>query len=134
MSATGLEAFDKTLQTTNVWLDEIVKELGPDRQVAWHGLGAVLRALRDRLPVDEAAHLGAQLPVQRSIAVPAASPSRAIGGISRPPGQGDPAALIAHAEGRKTYWGPRVSRLRRVQGRYVIEKIAVPDRLVVHHV
>jgi len=44
MSATGLDAFDKTLQTTNIWLDEIMAKLGPDRQVAWHVLGAVLHA------------------------------------------------------------------------------------------
>jgi uncharacterized protein (DUF2267 family) len=63
MSATGLDVFDKTLQTTNIWLDEIMGELGPDRQVAWHALGAVLRALRDRLPLGLAVHLGAQLPL-----------------------------------------------------------------------
>ncbi len=63
MSATGLEVFDKTLQTTNLWLDDISKEIGPDRQVAWHVLGAVLHALRDRLPIGLAAHLGAQLPI-----------------------------------------------------------------------
>jgi uncharacterized protein (DUF2267 family) len=38
-------------------------KLGPDRQVAWHALGAVLHALRDRLPVGLAVHLGAQLPL-----------------------------------------------------------------------
>lgn len=63
MSATGLEVFDKTLQTTNIWLHEIMEALGPDRQVAWRVLGAVLRALRDRLQVELAAHLGAQLPL-----------------------------------------------------------------------
>lgn len=63
MSATGLDVFDKTLQTTNIWLDEIMAELGPDRQVAWHVLGAVLRVLRDRLPINLAAHLGSQLPI-----------------------------------------------------------------------
>ena len=63
MASTGLDVFDKTLQTTNIWLDEIMAELGPDRQVAWHALGAVLRPLRDRLPLDLAAHLGAQLPL-----------------------------------------------------------------------
>ena len=41
MSATGLDVFDKTLQTTN---NEIMAKLGPDRQVAWHVLGAVLHA------------------------------------------------------------------------------------------
>jgi uncharacterized protein (DUF2267 family) len=63
MSATGVDVFDKTLQTTNIWLDEIMEEMGPDRQLAWRILGAVLRALRDRLPPDLAAHLSAQLPL-----------------------------------------------------------------------
>src|SRR5215211_7269949 len=63
MSATGLDVFDKTLQTTNIWLDDIMQEIGPDRQVAWHVLGAVLRTLRNRLPIGLAAHLGAQLPL-----------------------------------------------------------------------
>jgi uncharacterized protein (DUF2267 family) len=63
MSATGLEVFDKTLQTTNIWLDEIMEDHGPDRQVAWHVLGAVLREIRDLLPTELAAHLAAQLPM-----------------------------------------------------------------------
>src|SRR5437016_2552089 len=63
MSATGLDVFDKTLQTTNTWLEQIMTELGPDRQVAWHALGAVLHALRDRLQFGLAVHLGAQLPL-----------------------------------------------------------------------
>lgn len=63
MSATGLEVFDKTLQTTNIWLNEISERLGPDRQLAWKVLSTVLHKLRDRLPVDLAAHLGAQLPL-----------------------------------------------------------------------
>jgi uncharacterized protein (DUF2267 family) len=63
MSATGLDVFDRTLQTTHIWLDEIMAELGPDRQVAWHVLGGVLHAVRDRLPLELAIHLGAQLPI-----------------------------------------------------------------------
>jgi len=63
MSASGLEVFDKTLQTTHIWLDEIMAELGPDRHVAWHVLGAVLRTLRDRVPLGLAAHFGSQLPL-----------------------------------------------------------------------
>jgi uncharacterized protein (DUF2267 family) len=63
MSNTGLEVFDKTVQLTNTWLGEIMERLGPDRQLAWHVLGAVLRTLRDRLPLGLAAHLGAQLPL-----------------------------------------------------------------------
>ena len=63
MSATGLDVFDKTLRTTHIWLDEIMERLGPDRQVAWRSLGAVLRAVRDRVPTELATHLGAQLPL-----------------------------------------------------------------------
>lgn len=63
MSATGLPVFDKSIQTTNIWLDEIMDDLGPDRQNAYHVLRAVLHALRDRLTPEEMAHLGAQLPL-----------------------------------------------------------------------
>jgi uncharacterized protein (DUF2267 family) len=63
MSATGLDVFDKTIHTTNIWLDELMADIGPDRQVAWKVLSIVLRTLRDRIPVGLAAHLGAQLPL-----------------------------------------------------------------------
>ena len=63
MTATGLDVFDKTLQTTNIWLDEISDASGLDRPVAWRALSVVLHKVRDRLPVDLAAHLGAQLPL-----------------------------------------------------------------------
>ncbi len=63
MSATGLDVFDKTLQATHTWLDQITTRIGPDRQLAWRVLGAVLHATRDRLPLELAAHLGAQLPL-----------------------------------------------------------------------
>lgn len=63
MGNTGLDVFDKTLQMTHIWLDELMQEIGPDRQVAWHVLGAVLRAIRDRIPLGLAAHLGSQLPI-----------------------------------------------------------------------
>jgi len=63
MSATGLDVFDKTLQTTHVWLNEITDVIGPDKQVAWHVLGAVLHTLRDRVPLHVAVHLGAELPL-----------------------------------------------------------------------
>lgn len=63
MSARGLDVFDKTLETTHVWLNEICNDLGPDKQVAWKVLSTVLHKLRDRLTVNLAAHLGAQLPL-----------------------------------------------------------------------
>ena len=63
MSANGLEVFDKTLETTHIWLKEIMADLGPDRHVAWKVLSVVLHKLRDRLPLGLAAHLGCQLPL-----------------------------------------------------------------------
>jgi uncharacterized protein (DUF2267 family) len=64
MSATGLKVFDSTVQTTNIWLDDLMQEMDwGDRQRAYHALRAVLQALRDRLPVDEAAQFSAQLPM-----------------------------------------------------------------------
>lgn len=63
MSATGISAFDKTLHITNTWLGDIMAEHGPDRQLAWHMLSAVLHAVRDHLPADVSAHLSAQLPL-----------------------------------------------------------------------
>jgi uncharacterized protein (DUF2267 family) len=64
MSQTGLAAFDSTLQTTNVWLRDLMEELQwADRHRAYHALRAALHALRDRLTVEQAAALGAQLPM-----------------------------------------------------------------------
>src|SRR3954451_19292244 len=64
MSMTGLEVFDTTLRKTNEWLDEIMGELAlEDRHTAYVALRGALHALRDRLPLEEAAHLGAQLPM-----------------------------------------------------------------------
>lgn len=61
---TGIEAFDTSLQTTQIWLNEVMEELGWDnRHRAYLALRAVLHTLRDRLSASEAAHLGAQLPM-----------------------------------------------------------------------
>src|SRR5438874_3611752 len=63
MSASGLDVFDRTVEITHVWLNEICSDLGPDKQLAWKVLSTVLHKLRDRLTVNLAAHLGAQLPL-----------------------------------------------------------------------
>jgi len=65
MSQSTLTLFESTLQTTQLWLDDILERLGwaPDRHRAYHALRAVLHALRDRLTVDQAAALAAQLPM-----------------------------------------------------------------------
>jgi uncharacterized protein (DUF2267 family) len=64
MSAIGLEVFDTTIQKTNIWINDLMKVLSwQDRHKAYLALRATLHALRDRLTVDEVAHLGAQLPM-----------------------------------------------------------------------
>jgi uncharacterized protein (DUF2267 family) len=65
MSQTSLTPFESTLQTTNIWLNDIRERLGGwwDQHRAYHALRAVLHALRDRLPVDQVAALAAQLPM-----------------------------------------------------------------------
>ena len=63
MSTTGLEVFDETVHKTNTWLKDISRSTGVDRRPAYQALRAVLHALRDRLTIEEAAHLGDQLPM-----------------------------------------------------------------------
>jgi uncharacterized protein (DUF2267 family) len=64
MPATGLDVFDTTLQKTHSWLHDLMELMGwQDRHRAYQGMFATLHALRDRLTVEEVAHLGAQLPM-----------------------------------------------------------------------
>lgn len=64
VSATGLASFDKTVQKTNLWLKDLMRILGQThRRRAFEALRAVLEVLRDRMPADEAVHLGAPLPM-----------------------------------------------------------------------
>ncbi|HSM19769.1 MAG TPA: DUF2267 domain-containing protein, partial [Hyphomicrobiales bacterium] len=64
MPAGHIDAVDTTIQTTNIWLNELDQAMGWDhRQRTYRLLRAVLHALRDRLPVNEATDLGAQLPL-----------------------------------------------------------------------
>jgi len=52
-----------SVEKAHVWLKALAEEMGTDdRQEAYRVLRAYLHALRDRLPVDEAAQLAAQLP------------------------------------------------------------------------
>jgi uncharacterized protein (DUF2267 family) len=56
--------FDRTLQKTHAWLGGINREMGwKDHEKGYVALRAVLHALRDRLPPDEAVDLAAQLPM-----------------------------------------------------------------------
>lgn len=54
--------FEETLRETHAWLGEITQPLDVDPHKAYGALKAVLHALRDRITVGEAAHLGAELP------------------------------------------------------------------------
>jgi len=64
MGLTGVKAFDTTIHTTNVWLNDLMDELSwHDRTQAYHAIRVVLHALRDCLPTGEAADLAAQLPM-----------------------------------------------------------------------
>jgi uncharacterized protein (DUF2267 family) len=56
--------FEKINQQAIVWVDQMMVELGTsDAQKALHALRAGLQALRDRLSVEEAAQLAAQMPL-----------------------------------------------------------------------
>lgn len=62
--STGLPVFDTTVQETNAWLKSIEANLRPcDRQQAYSALRAVLHVLRDRLPMEAALALSAQVPM-----------------------------------------------------------------------
>jgi uncharacterized protein (DUF2267 family) len=65
MGETGFSHFDTTVQKANQVLKEIEQAYGwpkDRRNQSYAALRAVLHALRDRLTVDEAAQLAAQLP------------------------------------------------------------------------
>jgi uncharacterized protein (DUF2267 family) len=48
--STGIEAFDHSLQLTNLWLKDLMRRLGTeDRHLAYLALRTTLHALRDRL-------------------------------------------------------------------------------------
>ena len=64
MTMTGLDVWDRAIHKANDWLKDLMFELGTeDRHLAYLALRATLHALRDRLGVDEAVQLGAQLPM-----------------------------------------------------------------------
>lgn len=59
----GIHIFDSVVDDANVWLKAISEQLETDNaHVAYGALRATLHALRDRIPMESAVHLGAQLP------------------------------------------------------------------------
>jgi uncharacterized protein (DUF2267 family) len=64
MTTTGIHGLDKSIEIANIWLDEMMEELyWSDKNKGYRAMRVVLAALRDRLPVTEAAHLASQLPM-----------------------------------------------------------------------
>jgi uncharacterized protein (DUF2267 family) len=65
MSNVISEVFDASLQKTQVWFNDLMAELDWEDQPhrAYLALRTVLHALRDRLTVEEALQLSAQLPM-----------------------------------------------------------------------
>src|SRR6267142_6104395 len=77
MSATGLEAFDRTIHKTNVWLKDLMDILGwQDKQKAYRTLKATLHVLRARLTVEEAAELSRNQGEERSLRINASRRGR----------------------------------------------------------
>ncbi|MGL4880323.1 MAG: DUF2267 domain-containing protein [Waterburya sp.] len=64
MSANGLTAFDRTLEKTNQFINDVAQKTNiEDRHTVFIGIKAVLHSLRDRIPLEEAVQLGSQFPV-----------------------------------------------------------------------
>lgn len=64
MPALGLKFIDTAAQSANVWINEVDYRAGwANKQRSFRLLRQVLHVIRDHLNPDEAAQLGAQLPV-----------------------------------------------------------------------
>jgi len=63
MSVVGLESLEHTVQLTHIWINELDDRLGwNNKPRSYRLLKAALHALRDWLPLNEAADFAAQLP------------------------------------------------------------------------
>lgn len=63
MSAVGLEGLEHTVQLTHHWINDLNDRLAwNNKSRSYRLLKAVLHALRDRLSVNDSAHLASQLP------------------------------------------------------------------------
>lgn len=63
MSVDDPSIIERSVEKAHLWLEQVADALGTqDRHYAYRALRAVLHALRDRLTVEEAAQLAAQLP------------------------------------------------------------------------
>ena len=109
MTTTRVDVIDRSVEKTHIWLDELSEELGTDdRHHAYRVLRAFLHALRDHLPVDEAAALAAQLPifVERGLL-------RGLGSQPHPRSRARPRQLFAADRGARRDWPARRRRRSR---------------------
>jgi uncharacterized protein (DUF2267 family) len=64
MAVDTVNVFEHTIEITHTWLHDLMDRLGwHDKHRAYLALRAVLHALRDRISVEDASHLAAQLPM-----------------------------------------------------------------------
>jgi uncharacterized protein (DUF2267 family) len=64
MSDNGLAVFDRTIEKTHQFINDVAQQIElEDKHIVFIGIKAVLHGLRDRIPLEEAAQLGAQFPV-----------------------------------------------------------------------
>ena len=61
-TSTGIAPLDRSVHNANTWLSDLAAEAGDSRETAYRMLRTFLPLLRDRLTIDEAAHVAAQLP------------------------------------------------------------------------
>jgi uncharacterized protein (DUF2267 family) len=60
----NLGVFENTQRKTAHWIENVAHNMGStDMERSYHVLRSVLHAVRDRLPPDDAVHLGAQMPM-----------------------------------------------------------------------
>ena len=63
MSELGLEVIESSTQKTHEWIGSIAAAAHLEKRNAYKALRAVLHSMRDRLPLDDAVHFAAQLPI-----------------------------------------------------------------------
>ena len=64
MTVTHVDIIDRSVEKAHIWINDLADALGTeDGQHAYRVMRGFLHALRDHLPVNEAAALGAQLPI-----------------------------------------------------------------------
>ncbi len=63
MSTQGLEVIEASTQKTHEWINGVAEAAHMEKRDAYKALRAVLQTMRDRLPLQEAVHFAAQLPM-----------------------------------------------------------------------